>query len=265
MSLILRYPLDGTYNLTPENTAQPSYGSGVTIVDDNVLGKVAQFNGTTTAYVLGPTLTFDETPRTIMYWLYTNSLVTSFAHSLGPWLQDYSTWSTLILSSGLRFALNKSYVTTEFPVSTWVHVCETYDGSTMSQYFDGIQVSSSSNISLILKPLPLYLGQNPKYVNLQLNGKMSDYRVYDFGMGLQEINEIYSLGANPAPVEIPATIQMSSRGSTSISFLVEGDPNVDYNVVVADQVVDNVKSGDTVVVHDLKPNANYDVELFKVT
>ena len=91
---------------------------------------------------------------------------------------------------------------------------------------------------------------------------MSDFRVYDYAMSAAEVQETYSVGANGVTLEIPGKIQVSSRGSTSISVLVEGDPNVDYNVVVADQVVDNVKSGDTVIIRELEPNAKYDCELF---
>lgn len=265
MSLLLRYPLNGTDNdVIPENTAQPQYASGVTLVDDEVLGKVAQFDGTSTAYVLGPTLTFETTARTVSYWLYANSDDISFAHGSGRWWQTAMSWGTIVDYRGLRFGMHTEHIISAIPTREWIHVCETYDGSTMSQYFDGNLVNSL-NASFSNAPLPLYLGMNEAYKGLyNLDGRMSDFRVYDYALSAAEVQKTYSVGANVvAAVEIPGTMQVSSRGSTSISILVEGDPNVDYNVVVADQVVDNVKSGDTVIIRDLEPSADYDCQLFK--
>ena len=163
----------------------------------------------------------------------------------------------------MRFALYKSHITTAIPVATWIHVCETYDGSTVSQYFNG-ELVNYRNLSFRNETYPLYLGMNQQYTGkYNLNGRLSDFRVYDYGLSPADVQEIYSVGANKVREEIPGTIQVSSRGSKTISILVEGDPNEDYNVVVADQIVNNVKSGDTVNIRDLEPNTNYNCELYK--
>lgn len=63
--------------------------------------------------------------------------------------------------------------------------------------------------------------------------------------------------------EIPGTIQLKSLGSTFVSCEVQGDPNVNYKVVVDNQTVDNVKSGDTVNVSGLEPNKSIVCALYK--
>ena len=63
--------------------------------------------------------------------------------------------------------------------------------------------------------------------------------------------------------EIPGTIQLKSLGSTFLSCEVKGDPNVNYEVVVDNQTVDDVKSGDTVNVSGLQPNKSYVCALYK--
>lgn len=264
MSLVLRYPFDGvTDNVTPANTAQPVYGSGVRMVDNEVFGNVAQFDGGSNAYVTGPSFTHN-TASSVCYWINARSK-TQFVHGVGPWgRNDTGSRSSIITSQGnIRFTLNREFVQTSLSDS-WTHVCEIYDGSNQMVYVDGVLKKTQKIPAFVPKKYILYVGKNETFRNLTYAGKMSDFRIYDYALDAGVINKLYSDGANyEQKTEIRGTLVVKSKGSTHISLLVEGDPNVDYHVVVADQVVYNVKTGDTVTVRELKPKTNYDCELFK--
>lgn len=94
----------------------------------------------------------------------------------------------------------------------------------MWQFINGelwLGKEATSNVDLT----PLYLVISPSFLTqFHCHGRLSDFRIYDYNMSAEEIQEMYFLGANP---EIPGTIQIKSTGSTSLSFEVEGDPNVD--------------------------------------
>lgn len=267
---VLRYPFNESVSedVSP-NAHQSQAYEGVTLVDDPTMGTVAEFDGTSASYMVGPTLPV-STRRAASYWIYVHTWDYAFIYGIGAY--HFSYWggrvdnaSRMLIRVG--FGVNSTHMyTSELELGKWYHICDMYDGKTVWRYINGELTDSDTTAGPKLDPNDLfYVGVNAKFKNsnnYHFHGRLSDLRVYNSTLYLEEINSLYLLGPNSEP-EIPGTIQMKWAGSTSLSLEVEGDPNVDYRVVVADQVVDNVKSGDTVNIHDLESNATYDCDLFK--
>lgn len=83
MRIVLRYPFNESLTGDVSANAHQSVAhSDVTLVQDSILGTVAEFDGTATGLIKGPTLTVGPT-RTVSYWIYIHTVQTSFVHVIG--------------------------------------------------------------------------------------------------------------------------------------------------------------------------------------
>lgn len=264
MSLVLRYPFNGeTDDVIPPNTGQPQYGAGVTLVDDEAMGKVAQFDGGLNAYVELPSFQHSNT-GSVCYWIKPILDSSQFVHGVGPYFRkNGGTWSSLVSKSRkIKVALETRTLETTIS-KTWMHICETRDERNLSLYVNGRLKTQSSLSTFNPQAYTLYVGKNE--INHQtFAGKMSDFRIYNYALDRFMISEMHSNGANyEEPPEIPGTVALKSKGSTNLSVVVNGDRSVKYSVTVADQVKKNVSTGETVKFHGLEPNTTYVCSLFR--
>lgn len=269
MTLVLRYPFNNavTEDVSP-NAHQSQAYEGVTLVDDPEMGKVVAFDGARTAYIMGPQLDAVEqgVERTVSYWVYIDEANSyGFTHATGDYPLAWRGY-TRGTSAGSMWILGPGFNVPSLALlesETWYHVCETYDGSRVELHVNG-QSHGSKLQNFQVESNNIYLGR-PSDSNMHANrfiGRMSDFRVYNVALSREEIQNVYSLGANGVP-EIPGKLRLNSIGATSLSLGVEGDPNLEYSVVVGNQVVDSVKSGNTVNINHLEPDTTYVCQLFK--
>lgn len=260
MSLVLRYPFDEslTKDVSGFGRTAIAYG-GVKLVDDPDMGKVIEFDGT--GYLEGPTAATFDTVRSLSYWVYlTSNSPNQFVHYTGVWWA--SGWGTLFFSRGLRMQVMEVQVTTIVPLTTWIHVSEIYDGSTMSQYIDGVR-TGTADLSNFSDSETFYLGHSPMFTNEKFRGKMSDFRIYHGALTPNEISNLYTARPHAAlELELSGKLKVKHTGSTSLSVEVDGNPETNYTVEVAGQVLTNVKAGDTVNIYDLEPNKTHDCVLY---
>jgi hypothetical protein len=100
--------------------------------------------------------------------------------------------------AGLDYFARASVAT---PLSRWVHVAATFDGTTGRLYSDGVQVASTTYAGpLVAATTPLYLGTNKNVtsMNQPLQGLMDDLLLYDTALSPALIAEL-ATGVVPAP------------------------------------------------------------------
>ena len=113
--------------------------------------------------------------------------------------KDTSEYIGLIPNSGdntLRFVIKdgtEQYVDyTKLPLNQWVHVAVTLDGSTAKIYYNGIL--KATNDSITHRPTNISLTKN--YIGKSLwpdpllNGNIDDFRIYNYALSLQEIQNL---------------------------------------------------------------------------
>jgi hypothetical protein len=77
---------------------------------------------------------------------------------------------------------------TTIPFNTWLHVAETYDGSTLLIYVNGVVDGSTTiNETMIPSPVPLpvTMGNNPEA--FPLHGQLDEVRVWDVALNQSQI------------------------------------------------------------------------------
>ena len=259
-SLVLRYPFDKSAGQDVSKNQHQSVVSGVRLVEDSERGMVAKFQGR--AYIKGPQLPAmkGSSRRTIVYWCNMAPNRTMYIHSTGR----FSPWSCSTLSGKLRLVSNRVSQTATNKISSdrWYHVCETYDGKKVSLYIDG-KLERSNWHTVKTDDDNIYLGRRSHSSSFSFQGKLSDFRVFDDSMSASKVRNLYR--ADNRPKEIPGKLRLKSLGSTALSCSVEGDPKVRYRVVVDDEVIDDVKTGDTVHFEQLTPGTSYSCKLYKVS
>lgn len=93
------------------------------------------------------------------------------------------------------------------PVNTWTHLTETYDGSTLRLYINGIQVSSRSQTGNILtSTYPLQIGGDSLY-GQNFQGMIDEVRIYDTALTQAQIQTDMNtpIGYVPPPDTTPPT------------------------------------------------------------
>ena len=86
-----------------------------------------------------------------------------------------------------------------FPIGQWQHIAATADGSTLSLFRNGIEVGSADYDGTLLTEIPYisigYKTGNDGQPSAQApgywNGKIDDVRVYNYGLGKEEVAQLY--------------------------------------------------------------------------
>jgi len=98
---------------------------------------------------------------------------------------SFSIWS----SGGTQFLVSSS---STYPLSTWFHVVQVWDGSTLRGYVDGVEVAS---LSAAITPktdatADVKIGDN---VDNQMDGNIQNVRIYNRAITATEVAELYSV------------------------------------------------------------------------
>lgn len=264
MTLVLRYPLNNRNIVQDISTKnyKLSVAKNLKLVKDPTLGPVAYFDGS--ASMVGPKLLemSGRSKRTVAYWCYLEGENFAFVHSSGTWTS--TVWATTVWQGRLRLVANKKALySPRVAPRKWYHVCETFDGSKISFYLNGVLAQRLSK-AVTTARTNITLGSNTKYPAYRFKGRLSDFRIFNGALSDSQVAKLYAFDSRRLLKEIPGKIRFKFSGSTSFSCSVEGDPAVDYRVEVGGQVKNNVKSGDTVTFEGLAPSTKYNCKLYKM-
>lgn len=209
MSLVLRYALDSTDNITKDLIGSAdATSSNVTITTDATYGDAATFNGTSSIIELTssiPAALSGNAPRTVSMWVNLNTLpantnLFTVGNSTGGtrfyWLKFGRLGSELRFessASGNGFTVDVGAIST----NAWYNIAWTYDGTTSVAYLNGSQVASiveSPNTTTDL----VTLGGVPSSANGQwVDGEMLDFRIYDQALDSTGVSTLFSTGPEP--------------------------------------------------------------------
>jgi hypothetical protein len=173
---------------------------------------VAQFNGQTGYIAInstgGPSLNYD--PITIAAWVYpTTPCLSQCQYVIGK-----SAYGGFIASISGNFRADIHTNTADNPIQSpipaynkWYYVVETYDGTTMKLYINGMVANSqtlsvtpvSSNGIAIGTCLPPICGSGN---NQFFTGSIADVQIYNASLSANEINELYLEGIGGAPIRL---------------------------------------------------------------
>jgi len=278
MSLIIHYPLnqsDPTVALVGQTPTQRTGGT-VTSVTDPTYGTVAFFDDNDTGLdTPSPTEILSNLPRTFSIWLKRDDLTTAYVLGYGS-SSDLQRLELNFNSNNDSFfytrygnnnlSLNTN-ITGAFSVGTWIHLVVTYDGTTMSNYIDGVLTNSAETIGTLNttnSTLTIgYAGRLGQFDDLGVSGSMTDFRVYDGALDTATVQQLFSNGPNEA--NIP------SLDLTPFTYLIDLEWGEvagasTYNVKYA---VDSGTEQDLVattdlsyVFYDVIPGASYEFKIY---
>jgi fibronectin type 3 domain-containing protein len=124
----------------------------------------------------------------------------------------------------LRFAFNngkgeKSAETSALPIGTWVHVAVTLNGWTTKLYVNGVAVATAADpinpTGFDFKPLNSYIGKSQFAADPLFNGRIDDFRIYNYPLTSSQVNDIKDGGSPGDDVTPPAA-------PTNLTTLADG-------------------------------------------
>jgi hypothetical protein len=102
-------------------------------------------------------------------------------------------WTAGVASNSTEIAINSTSTTV---AGRCYHLVNTYDGSTLSLYVDGLLVRSQAKSgSINYESKPLYIGTSATN-SFYMKGKVDDVRIYSRALSAQEVNDLYNLEKN---------------------------------------------------------------------
>jgi len=126
----------------------------------------------------------------------------------------------------LRFAFNngkgeKVAETSALTIGTWVHVAVTLNGNTTKLYVNGVAVATTdapiNPTGFDFKPLNNYIGKSQFASDPLFNGRIDDFRIYDYPLTSSQVNDVKnggSPGDDITPPAAPTNLAATSSGSS---------------------------------------------------
>jgi len=242
--LIVHLEFDNTTMDSTINLNHSAYYGTATYVDGKE-GKAVSLNGTTSFVQLPPTIA-NSNEITIAAWVYWNGTTTGQRiFDFGNSSTEYMNLTPKVVLGGLRFAiknggteqvLNAPALTT----GKWSHVAVTLGTSGASMYVNGLQVATSTSITINpmnFKPVLNYIGRSQSTYPL-FNGNIDDFRVYNYALSANEVAQISgtlsaiedvvkksSLTLSPIPVKDILHVNYTSETNNGLIALSVHDLN----------------------------------------
>ena len=200
MSLILHYPLNQSDPLVATVGATPTQSGSVTSITDATYGTVAFFDGSGSGLSTpAPTSILSNNTRTFSLWANKDNNLFRYIISSGN-LTDFERLETYL--TGTTFGTTwGNFLNTESTVTSngvWRHYVVTYDGTTVSHYVDGV-FQTSNSAALNTASSTLTVGATNRG-NTEIQGRVTDFRVYDGDIGASNISQLFADGPNNANV-----------------------------------------------------------------
>ncbi len=232
---------DATLSITVlSNSLQSNYvlnGSGT----DSVGGGTATISGTATyvAGVSGQALSLDGTSNsvklgslsslvykdmTVAAWVYWNGRSAwQRIFDFGSGTDQYMFLTPYNGGTGMRFAIKvagveQSVDAAALPIGQWVHVAVTLGGDTATIYVNGVAKGSSASITNNPNAINLtnnYIGKSQFSTDPLFNGKIDDFRIYNYALSASEVSALLS----SVPVITPTNVTaFSANGKVRLTW-----------------------------------------------
>lgn len=219
-SLRSQYSFEGNLNdsvngYTGTATGSPGYVPGA-------IGQAISLNGSSDSVAL-PGAAVNYKQITVAAWVYWNGgnmwqRIFDFGNDTNHYL-----FVTPFGAEGIRFAIknggSEQVLGTGWALSAncWNHVAVTLTGSSATLYLNGAQVASSTGITISpadFAPSLNYLGRSQFANDPLFNGKIDDFRIYNYALSATEIANLFAI-APAAPTGLSAT---GGNGSAGVSL-----------------------------------------------
>ncbi|AAR26950.1 FirrV-1-E1 [Feldmannia irregularis virus a] len=273
---IVRYPMTSvdTLGTNAEGSSYHATATNVSIVSDATYGNVAYFSG-------------DGTSRIDMNTIPTDVLSGSATRGVSFWVNfdeingNYNVYTQGRASDGLgnfvhvKIGYQNTNVRVEYGVSnvhmwhtttllpdTWYMFAMTYDGSVSRTYWDGNLVVEDTTVPDTTAGL-VNLGKNFLY-GADFKGKMTDFRIYDFALSLENIQSLQADGPS-LQIELGATVYphfaqltwADNDSNSSSTYDITVSENGGAEVTVASSV-----TGTEFSAYNLNDGSVYDFRLY---
>ena len=135
-------------------------------------------------------------------------------------------------SSGFSFNIGNGSTNVSTSVSTstaiWHHVVNTYDGSNVKMYVDGILVDTKALVGTIPSNTSISIGYNPTYQGDYSNATIAGVAIYNRALSAGEVSALKSYGPYYSPITVNKLARTNVDRFQDISSLVTNifaDPN----------------------------------------
>jgi fibronectin type 3 domain-containing protein len=232
-SLVTRYTFENTANDTAGarnatakgGTSAPGYATGYGG------GKAISLNGSD-QYVQLPAGSGNYRDITIATWVYWNGgNAWQRVFDFGSEMEKYMMLTVRNGSGKVQFQMTTSrgadgtltLVGPTMPTATWTHVAVTINGDTATMYVNGVPVASNTAtmVSPMLAQPFCYLGKSMWTADPIFNGRIDDFRIYNYELTGATVYNLWGGSANHPPtftsnpIALPAATQDVDYGSLS--------------------------------------------------
>lgn len=204
MPLVAYYPLDGDATDASGNGNDGTV-NGATVDANGILGtQCYSFDYTAANYIDIPDLpTFSQ--YTLAGWIMFNTFSTGDFQKVISIGQNNDinpgVWNSSHANAGQFRYWQRDAASTDHKVfsstlstGTWYHWAQTWDGSTMRGYLDGIEVGSTAVPSMDTSRNDSdAIGYSPTEASYPLDGLADDVRIYDHALTPAEVAYLYSV------------------------------------------------------------------------
>ncbi len=220
-----RYPFDGSAANIQGGAAATIAGTASYV--PGVFGQALNFDGATNYASLGTLSGTTYKDFTASGWIWRNSTadyqrIFDFGSGTTEYMALFFVGSTLrfqILENGVTQILNAPIPT----FGQWAHVAVTLSGSTATIYVNGTAVATSAAITNEPSDINLtfnYLGESQFAADPLFNGKIDDFRLYNYGLSALEISALVS-----AAPSLPPTNLIAGASGTTVTLTWSAVPN----------------------------------------
>lgn len=194
---------DGTLKDSTQNLFHAASFNEATYGTGKIGEQALTFNGSDDFLQLAPTVCTTK-EITVSTWVY----ITGGA----PWQRIFefsrNETSYMYLSTQMRFGINNNSSEqrlsgASLPKNKWVHVAVTLQPTEARMYVDGEIMDESNSIDVSpadILPIQNYIGKGLATVSY-FNGKMDDFRIYNFALSSEEIKQLADVATHLRPVE----------------------------------------------------------------
>ena len=211
-ALVTRYTFEGNTNdvtgtrnaVAQGGTSAPGYAAGFGG------GQAISLNGSD-QYVQLPVGSGNYQDITISAWVYWNGgNAWQRVFDFGTEIEKYMMLTVKDGAGKLNFTMTTSrgtdgtltLVGPTMPTSTWTHVAVTLNGDTATMYVNGLPVAATT--APMVDPLfgqPFcYLGKSMWNADPLLNGRIDDFRIYNYALSGSEVYNAWGQSSNQPPV-----------------------------------------------------------------
>ncbi len=122
----------------------------------------------------------------------------AFNDNLGVWKNTDRLHFEIITTDGNFYGLGEL----EIPWDEWFHVALVYDGSTLTEYINGVQGKVVSASGTLLPTTELFLGKYHSDNTGFLNGSLDDAFIYNRALSTEEIGQLTNYSSVPEPTTL---------------------------------------------------------------